>query len=349
MRVLFLVYPRIGLNRGGLQIQIEKTAEGLAKLGVEVLFYDPWKNQIEDVDICHVFSIDTSMSYHIRRAKEMERPIVASPVFNVFEIPAWLIKLKVMLSENVPGMRAGLALSKFMLKSSQRVLALNGRERDLLISVFGLESQKCTVIPNGINKTFGSGAPKLFEEKYGIKDYILEVGAVGRRKNQLTLIKAVAGLPYSLVIIGGPAGGDESYMNQCKEIAGDNVFFMGEISNDDPLLASAFAAAKLFVLPSYSEVMPLTLYEAAIAGCKIIASQNVPVSEEISTHVQTFNPDDVNRLIQLIDHEMKTPKNNMLMDIAAKLPTWMDVAERIKDVYEGVLSEKQPQGPGVTV
>ncbi len=341
MRVLFLVYPRIGLDRGGLQIQIEKTAEGLAKLGVEVLFYDPWKNQIEDVDICHVFSIDTSMSYHVRRAKEMERPIIASPVFNAFEIPVWLIKLKVMLSEKIPGMRAGLALSKFMLKSSQRVLALNGREKDLLISVFGLESQKCIVIPNGINKTLGSGTPKLFEEKYGIKDYILEVGAVGRRKNQLTLIKAVAGSPYSLVIIGGPAGGDESYMNQCKEIAGDNVFFMGEVSNDDPLLASAFAAAKLFVLPSYSEVMPLTLYEAAIAGCKIIASQNVPVSEEIRQYVPTFNPNKPRELAALIDKQMRSGVDEKIGEIANQMLSWADVGRQIKKIYEEVLAEKR--------
>ena len=341
MRVLFLVYPRIGLDRGGLQIQIEKTAEGLAKLGVEVLFYDPWKNQIEDVDICHVFSIDTSMSYHVRRAKEMERPIIASPVFNVFEIPAWFIKLKVMLSENIPGMRAGLALSKFMLKSSQRVLALNGREKDLLISVFGLESQKCIVIPNGINKALGSGTSKLFEEKYGIKDYILEVGAVGRRKNQLTLIKAVAGSPYSLVIIGGPAGGDESYMNQCKEIAGDNVFFMGEVSNDDPLLASAFAAAKLFVLPSYSEVMPLTVYEAASAGCKIITSKNVPLSEEIRQYVPTFNPNKHRELAGLIDKQMCSGRNNKLKGIVSQMPFWADVAQQIRGIYEEVLAEKR--------
>ena len=45
MKVLFITYPRIGLGHGGFEIQIEKTCQELRHIGVEVLLYDPWKNQ----------------------------------------------------------------------------------------------------------------------------------------------------------------------------------------------------------------------------------------------------------------------------------------------------------------
>jgi len=44
-----------------LQTQLEEIAKGLAELDVEVIRYDSWQNQITNVDICHVFSIDGAM------------------------------------------------------------------------------------------------------------------------------------------------------------------------------------------------------------------------------------------------------------------------------------------------
>lgn len=87
MRVLFLTYPRIGMNRGGLQIQIEETAQGLTDIGVEVIRYDPWQNQIPNVDACHVFSVDGSMVYHTSRAVSLGVPVILSPVLNAFDTP----------------------------------------------------------------------------------------------------------------------------------------------------------------------------------------------------------------------------------------------------------------------
>ena len=337
MKVLFVTYPKIGLSRGGLELRIAKTAEELGKIGIEVILFDPWKNQIDDIDICHVFGIDGSSLSHVSRANEKGKAVIISPVLNCFLEKPWQLALKVKLSQWIPGMLGTLAQALAMLKASDRILALNQQERSLLIKSFKLEPQRCLIVPNGINKQFASGDPSLFEEKYKVRDFVLEVGAVVRRKNQLTLIKAMKDLPYTLVIVGEAFSEGDEYMDQCRASAGKNVIFTGPLSHDDPLLSSAFAAAKLFVLPSYSEVMPSALYEAAVAGCKLIASQNFPVAEEIAAFVPRVDPDNPRELAKLIKREMTTPCNPRLREIVLNMPLWADVAQMIRGIYEEVM------------
>lgn len=340
MKVLFLTYPQIGLNRGGMQIQIEKTAEELIKNGVKVTLYDPWKNQIPEVDLCHVFSLDGSLVYHVQRAAMLGKPVVISSILNSFMDSLLQTVLKVRLSSHIPGMYSDYKRAQLMLLKADRVIVLNQEEKNVLLKAFKLSQQNCVIVPNGINKTFAFANPKLFENKYGIKDFILNVGSIEQRKNQLNLIKAVTKLQYKLVIIGQATTSNQNYFEECRAMAGDNVIFIGPLAYEDPLLASAFAAAKLFVLPSYSEVMPLTLYEAAIAGCKLITSKNVPVSDQIKQYVYVVDPDKPKDLAALIDKEMKSPVNEKLREAALAMPSWYDVSKKIKAIYDDIILNK---------
>ena len=108
------------------------------------------------------------------------------------------------------------------------------------------------------------------------------------------------------------------------------------------MLASAFAAAKVFVLPSYSEVMPLSLYEAAQAGCRIIVSRNVPVSPELRAYVHTAHPDKPGQFEQLISRAMAAPytvEDKARKEIALSMPTWQQVADKILTIYQDVLTK----------
>lgn len=343
LKVLFLTYPRIGLNRGGLQIQIEKTAKALSKLGVEVVFYDPWKNQLPDVDLCHVFSIEGTLIYHTQRAVELGKPVIISPVFNNFTRSSWQTAIKVRLGRWVPGMYINLERSNVMISRSDRVLPLNAQEQDLLLKSFDLQSENCTIVPNGIAQEFSFANPKLFEDQFGVKDFILNVGSIEHRKNQLNLIKSMSNVPYTLIIIGEASSANQPYLRKCKENAGNNVIFVGQLNNDNPLLMSAFSAAKLFILPSYSEVMPLTLYEAAVSGCKLSTSKNVPVSPIIKQFIPQFDPNKPDEISAIIKKEMELPINEKLTHLARTMPSWEDVGVQIKDIYEDILYKNPPR------
>lgn len=334
MRVLFLTYPRIGLNRGGLQIQIEETAKGLTDLGVEVIRYDPWKNQIPNVDVCHVFSIDGSMVYHASRAVSLGVPVILSPVLNAFDNRPIITMLKRQLSA-LPGCYSDLRRAGTMLHAASTVVALNPDEREMLIKVFKVKSSKCCVIPNGINMAFSGGHSTLFERTHGIRNFILNVASIEPRKNQLALVRALKNLPYPLVLIGKATPENDAYLAQCKAEAGPNVRFLGALNHEDPMLAAGYAAAKLFVMPSFSEVMPLTLYEAAVAGCRILTSDQVPVSASLAPLIKQCPPKDVATLSRLIDAEMRAEQSDAIRQAVTAMPTWKDICQQLVSVYQG--------------
>lgn len=337
IKVLFLTYPRIGLNLGGLEIQIQKTAEALQALGLEVIFYDPWRNQLPEVDICHVFSIEGTLIYHIERAVSMGKPVVLSPVFNSFAGKTWQTVLKAKLGRYIPGVYTDLKRAWLMLHAAACILPLNADEGRLLRLAFDLPAHKLRCVPNGIDLNFHSPDPHLFTQQFGVQNFVLQVASVEKRKNQLNLIKAMADLPYPLVLIGKASASNQAYWEECQAAAGKNVLFVGQLEHSDPLLASAFAAAKLFVLPSYSEVMPLTLYEAALAGCQLAISRNVPLDPSIQAYTPLFDPDNPQAIAAVIDNAMRTATHPAILQAVQQLPSWRDVGITLQQLYAELL------------
>ena len=342
MRVLFLTYPRIGLNRGGLQIQIEETARGLSKLGVDIVQYDPWKNQIPDVDICHVFSIDSSMIYHVNRATSSAVPVILSPVLNLFGSRQLVSRMKQRMSI-LPGVYSDLRRAGQMLSAATKIIALNSEEREMLGAVFQIELSRVCIVPNGISAAFSGGDPRLFNSAYGISDFVLNVASIEPRKNQLSLVRAMKRLPYTLVLVGKCSPEHTDYLKKVEDEAGDNVRVIGAIRNDDPMLASCYRAAKLFVLPSFSEVMPLTINEAVLAGCRIVVSNRVPVSESIVPHSERFRPDDIEAIARIIDHKMQDRgANREASQAVAAMPTWDEICQELVKIYQDARSVHMP-------
>ena len=103
------------------------------------------------------------------------------------------------------------------------------------------------------------------------------------------------------------------------------------------MLVSAYAAAKVFVLPSFSEVMPSCLYEAAMAGCKLITSTPVPVAPEIRKHVRSANPDKPEAFRNLIKQAMESNFDTELRTIVLAMPSWEEVAVTIQTIYKKLL------------
>lgn len=341
MKVLFLTYPRIGLNRGGFQIQIERTKQALCDAGVDVVLFDPWQNQLESVDVCHVFSIDASCFYHVERAAKMGIPIVISPVFNAFAEGRIQLKAKVLLSRYIPGFYSDLRRAERMLGLANRVIALNDFEKRSLIEDLNSLPELCSVVPNGINLGEFHVDATHFEARFGVRDYLLQVGSIDPNKNQLTAIEAAKALGKPLVIIGKAAPNEQDYFERCVAAAAASTIFAGYIDNSDPLLASAYAGARALVMPSFKEVMPLVLYEAAAAGCNLLVSDRVPVDDALSEIVNRFRPDRVDELIGAINTTYCSEIDRArISNIAASMPKWSDVAASLCAIYSD-LAEKR--------
>jgi glycosyltransferase involved in cell wall biosynthesis len=86
---------------------------------------------------------------------------------------------------------------------------------------------------------------------------------------------------WMLVVAGN---GEASYERGLRELVAklglsDEILWTGFLDGDDKL--SAFAAARVFVLPSYSENFGIALVEAMAAGLPCVTTEGVAVSEDI--------------------------------------------------------------------
>jgi glycosyltransferase involved in cell wall biosynthesis len=114
------------------------------------------------------------------------------------------------------------------------------------------------------------------------KPYILFLGRIHEKKGIEILLNAFAKMELknlSLIIAGI---GDEKYTQKIKQIIYDlklenSVKLAGYVIRDEKL--QLLESAKIFVLPSYSDVHPASITEAVMMGIPILATKNCDYPE----------------------------------------------------------------------
>lgn len=81
-------------------------------------------------------------------------------------------------------------------RRAQRVLTVSERTRADLRELYGVPDGRIVVTPNGVDPAFSPGAPPSGER------YVLAVGAVQRRKDQLAALAAAREAGLQLVVVG---------------------------------------------------------------------------------------------------------------------------------------------------
>ncbi len=157
------------------------------------------------------------------------------------------------------------------------------------------------VVPNGVLPTFGTASPEPFRERWGSDPFVLSVGRIEPRKNTLGLIEAARRLGLPVVQIGDPAPGHRDYARECRRVGEGLVSWLGHLEHDDPLLASAYAAARVFALPSWFETPGLAALEAALAGCAVAITPFGSTREYfggLATYARPHRPDEIRRALR---------------------------------------------------
>jgi glycosyltransferase involved in cell wall biosynthesis len=116
-----------------------------------------------------------------------------------------------------------------------------------------------------------------------------------------------------------------------------HVTWIPGIDHDDPMLASAYAAAAIHVLPSTAEAQGIVTLEAAAAGARVVVSDLPSLRSIFGTDVIYTEPTSVPAIRAAIERSMAMPRPGAGAVRPSWLLTWTDVARRTIDVYRGVL------------
>ncbi len=196
-------------------------------------------------------------------------------------------------------------------------------------------SKSYFVIPNATDLAFESGNVEAFEDKYGIKDFVLCVAAITPRKNQLRVIKAMKDIDVPLVLIGKV---ESQYAKLCKSEADNKVLFLGQINHDE--LRNAYAAAKVHVLASFYETPGIASLEAALAGCVIVTTDRGCTKEYFGDEAIYCNPAEEDSIKQAILQALKLERGNNLQEKIKKEFTWEIAAKKTIEAYQMVLGKR---------
>jgi glycosyltransferase involved in cell wall biosynthesis len=342
MHVLFATSQATALTRGGVRTQVLQTKDALENLGVHVTLFDTWRDfNPDDFDLVHIFAANMATYHFARAVKAQGLPLVISPVFftrRAAKVVHNVIKIDTFISRKVRGIWTDYGLIAEMCSWAEVVAPNTSEEGKLFVDAFGVLEKKVIVVPNGVEERFVHATPGLFEREYGIKDFILSVGHIGpERKNVLRLIEALECIDHPAVIIGRiedtPSG------RACLERARRNprLLIINALPHDSMLLASAYAACDVFVLPSQFETPGIAALEAGLTGAKIVITPIGGTKDYFGNNAIYVEPTSTVSIAEGIRTALKNKKDTVLNTRIQKEFLWNKVGEKTKEVYNTIL------------
>jgi glycosyltransferase involved in cell wall biosynthesis len=296
-RVLFAYRSDVDVA-GGAATVMNETAAALRARGVEVDITHETTPDTDGYDLLQAFNIwdpGTALE-QLRHLRASGLPVVWLPFYLHWTETAFVIpavheifaaelpeheraarlrafaegglevegQLRFWPNEIVPGFHARLAE---MLGCVDHVCAISHREMQTLFQTAGVTTKPYTLTPHGVDPTFRDATPDAFRASFGDGEFVLCVGAVDPRKNQLLLTEALRGTGLRLVLLGPSFEPD--YLELCMS-RGERVTYIDRLPR--PLVASAYKAAAAHALPSFAEGAALANLEAAAAGRPLVVS-----------------------------------------------------------------------------
>ncbi len=352
MKILFMAPQSLTVISGGLKRQMSETATGLSSLGHRIHFLSPEKNLFEiQPDVIHFFGAQPELYYTLQFLQNHEIPTVVSPVFFSRRSASSLKRL--ISFQNVLSRTPLLSLTELQMRQrsctfASHVVPNTKAEADLIHHAFGIKPSNITVIPNGADvERFTNSSPEIYESKYPWRDFILYVGDLNaERKNVLKMLYAYSTLKknYPLLpplVLAGTLG-TTAYASQIRTYIQqhDSIQWIGPIDHHDPLLASLYRAARIFVLPSYFETPGIAAMEAALSGCEIVITPFGGTMEVFGENAFYIDPKSVRSIAKGIESALERTKqnhstnSNPLIEHLIQNYGWAHVARQTEAVYK---------------
>jgi glycosyltransferase involved in cell wall biosynthesis len=340
LHITIVPHVPLSLGFGGLEIQQERTITALQDRGLQVSRFDPWARTLQ-TDILHVFGSSHHQAEIVFRAAARGIPVVITSMF-VRTHSARSYAMGKMADQL--GLRTLYSVRRKILQTATRIIATSDAERDDLVEVFDVDEGRIDVIGNGVDDQFFTATADAFRDRYQLNDVVLCVASVEPNKNQLTLIDAVERTGLPLVLIGPPkdtvVDDVTAYVDAVRKrvAASQQITWIDNgLDHDDPLLASAFAAARLHVLPSRAEAQGIVNLEAAAAGASLVMSDLDTLRSTFGDDAWYADPASPQQLAEAIKSAWAVPRGERYRHYPDHKPSWLhswrDVTLLLESTY----------------
>lgn len=354
LRILFQLRPNAFTHRGGDTVLLERYREELTKQGARVVVDLEHREDPKNFDLIHLFNFATPALL----LQEAQAAVVARIPFVVTTLNEDLPKFHsqahaqakfltgyvassqdaIWYATNMPNLeelRPAPSFENHWVVEHASGLLVNGfGEQASLEAQYG-ELPNVRVVPVGFDQAPAS--PELFVNNYGMQDFVLCVGRLEHRKNQLLLLKVLEHIDLPVVLVGGGFSYQPDYENAVRSFRRrGQTLLVGRL--DDAMLASAYAAARVHVLPSWYELPGLVSLEAAYHGCQIVATATGTTVDYLGDFAWYAEPDDEYSLLHAILGAYYSPPKEGLREHVARY-SWHESVLSLADSYIAALDD----------
>ena len=322
MKILYATYPMAFHTPGGGEVQLLSYRKHLSACGVNVALMDPWTPRFLDHKLVHFFSCVGGSIHFCHFIKNLGLPLVITSSLWITEDTQHLYP--------TDEIRAQLHLAN-------RIVTNSEMESDALSRVLGIPRERFYAVYNGVDPLFlERSSPDLFRQAHGIDEpFVLNVGNIEPRKNQLALAQAMHQFPqHRLVLIGHVR--DPHYLEQTLQ-AGlpGQVIYLGPLPHESDTLRSAYQACEVFCLPSTLETPGLAALEAAAQGRPLALTEVGSTREYFGDAAAYLQPNDPNSIASAIAQaQQQTHEQIKSLALLGSTFTWPKVVTRLQALYE---------------
>jgi len=236
-----------------------------------------------------------------------------------------------------------------------RILTGSEFSKSSILKVYGdLDEDKVVVVPNAAASEFRpiarEAAQAAVRDRFRIgAPFVLSVGDLQPRKNQIGLIKAFAKLvraypqlKHNLVLAGKETWFADQVRRAARESGvADRIQFFGFVSDED--LLQLYNACDLFVFPSFYEGFGLPALEAMACGRAVVCSHTSALPEVVDGAAILFDPYAIDEIVRaladlLLDGQLRARMERLGLQRAAHF-SWQKTAERTLAVFYDVLEK----------
>jgi len=330
MRICIVPEYPMSLMEGGLQEQAMESYRALVAKGADVELFN-WCERKPLADIYHFMGFPPYLSKLMELVYLAGRPYVITMLFGARK-RVMLAAIRQRLKSQVLRQRSRYDA---VMRASAIVTNLE-KDADAASLVYGVDRKRISVVLNGVTDNFFNARPDVWQQQFGDKPFVLSVGAIQPRKNQLLLLQACNSLRLPVVLLGPILPGCQDYGNKIAVEANINKQFGGQwlttVRNEDALMPSAFSACRLFALISDAETQPLSVMQAMAARKPILLMKSNYVTHPLFCKLPLITSHEVGAVAEAIkvQWEKGTPS-----DCSRDL-TWGYVAEQLMEIYKQI-------------
>ena len=304
----------------------------------------PWEDSLAEADALHLFGSRPEHLPVIEAARRQNIPVVLSPL-------AWH-ELADCLRQRQPVTRGLAACARLLgrtlyphwpswrrrlYQSVDLLMPNSNAESRQLMHYFRIPAARIHLVPSGAAPQAATADPELFARRVGVRRFVLYLGQIEPRNNQLSFLWAMRDADVPVVVLGDASPANEWYLAECRRSAGPNVQFVQHVRHDDPLLASAYAACGCLVLANWFDPPGCPALEAAMSGTPLVLPAGGCASEYFGQQAFYVNPCDLPGIRSAVLAALARGRSKSLARHVHTYFSWDAAAKATREAYQRVL------------